>query len=112
MINQDWTGDDLKAWRDYMGFTQEQAAEALGMSRRGIQTMEATGKIERRTILACLWLQAEREKANDQLRVGIADLLDAHLRALRPQDAARVSTVMIPDVDDKGESIWRALKLK
>lgn len=44
----------LKAWRAALGFTQQRAAEALGMTRRGYQHLEAgSHRIDRRTALAC-----------------------------------------------------------
>jgi transcriptional regulator with XRE-family HTH domain len=34
------TPNDFKAWRDVMGFTQAQAAEALGLSKPTIENYE------------------------------------------------------------------------
>lgn len=34
------TADDFKAWRKEMGFTQVQAAEALGISRPSVELYE------------------------------------------------------------------------
>jgi len=35
------TADDFKAWRHRMGWTQTRAAEALGITLRGVQKREA-----------------------------------------------------------------------
>lgn len=57
---------DVLAWRERMGWTQEQAAEALGVSRPTYQRLERgqswqTGEVielDRRTVLACMALEA------------------------------------------------------
>ncbi len=52
-----WTADDLRAWRKSMGWTQTQAAEALGVTLRGYQHREGgTVPVLRETMLACLYL--------------------------------------------------------
>lgn len=52
---------DLRAWRDSLGLTQAQAAEALGITRQNYALQEAgktkTG-ISRTTALACAALAA------------------------------------------------------
>lgn len=61
------TPADLRAWQAQMGYTQPQAAEALGMSRSGYCDLiagqrRATGvlieQIDRRTALACAAIAA------------------------------------------------------
>lgn len=62
------TPSDLRAWRTAMGYSsQEQAAEALGISKSGYIDLETgvrrtTGKpidqIDRRTALACAAIAA------------------------------------------------------
>ena len=42
----------MREWRELMGYTQVQAADALGMTERMIQYMEAGEPIEHRTRLA------------------------------------------------------------
>lgn len=57
----EWTHEDLKAWRDRMGWTQEKAASVLGISRRAYISREQPGaSISRETVLACLYLEACR----------------------------------------------------
>lgn len=56
-----WTPEDLKAWRDRMGWTQAEASEVLGISRRAYITREQPGaNISRETVMACLYLEARR----------------------------------------------------
>jgi len=56
-----WTTEDLKAWRGRMGWTQAEAADVLGISRRAYGTREQPGTpISRETVLACLYLEAHR----------------------------------------------------
>lgn len=60
------TNDQMLAWREGMGWTQDSAAEALGVTRATYQRMERgedwkTGKavvIDRRTELACAAISA------------------------------------------------------
>lgn len=60
------TPTDLRAWQDFMGYTQPQAAGALGMSLSGYQQLRSgfsrtTGKpikIDQRTALACAAIAA------------------------------------------------------
>ena len=60
------TPTDLLAWRKDMQYTQQTAADALGMSPSNYKDLElgvrrATGKpievIDKRTEYACLWLK-------------------------------------------------------
>lgn len=49
--------DELKAARKRLGFTQQQLADAIGMSRKSVVEMEqGKAAIERRTALAILYL--------------------------------------------------------
>lgn len=49
-----WTGADLKAWRKRMGWTQQQAADALGIRLRAFSERELDRvKIRTETVLAC-----------------------------------------------------------
>ena len=60
------TSDEIKQWRQQMGYTQRQAAEALGIALNNYQALErgmSWGKntplaIDRRTELACAALAA------------------------------------------------------
>lgn len=61
------TPADLRAWQAHMGYSQPQAADALGMSRSGYCDLvaglrRASGRpieqIDRRTALACAALAA------------------------------------------------------
>lgn len=57
----EWTHEDLRAWRERMGWTQEKAANVLGISRRAYITREQPGaSLSRETVLACLYLEANR----------------------------------------------------
>lgn len=57
-------GSDLKAIRKALGWTAEQMADALGMSRVYVGQMERGQKpIERRTALAALYLSEHPEAA-------------------------------------------------
>lgn len=56
------TPADLRAWQAHMGYTQDRAAEALGMSSSGYKDLvlgvrrasgKPVGEIDRRTALAC-----------------------------------------------------------
>ena len=47
------TANDFRAWLIAHGFTQEKAAEALGVKRNTISKMLAGGVIDKRTGLAC-----------------------------------------------------------
>lgn len=50
----------IKAWRARMGWTQQQAAEALGMARTSYVELEKSG-CDQRTALAMAALQAGLE---------------------------------------------------
>lgn len=65
--------DELKALRAGLGWTQQQMADGLGMSRKAIVEMEG-GKapIEKRTALAARYLAAKpRLEAMDQLKEAV-----------------------------------------
>lgn len=56
------TGSEFKAWRKSLGLTQEGAAGALGISRRGVQMYEKSeAPVPRRVELACQKLTADHE---------------------------------------------------
>ena len=52
------TPDDLRAWQARMDYTQQQAADALGINRVSYAKMLAGGAIDRRTALACAAIEA------------------------------------------------------
>ncbi len=58
-----WTVEDLRAWRERLGITQQQAANALGITRRGYVKREG-GKapIDREAELACRYLEEHPEE--------------------------------------------------
>ena len=60
--------DELKALRKAAGMTQADFADAIGMSRKAVNEMEA-GKapIERRTEIAARVLLADRQPSDDNL---------------------------------------------
>lgn len=64
MTMQDtWTPDELRAWRERHKLTQRQAAHALGLTLRGYQLWEAGDRaISRATMLACLYLDEHPEE--------------------------------------------------
>lgn len=52
------TPADLRAWRVRLGYSQAQAARALGMELRGYRRLENGERgISRRTELACAWVE-------------------------------------------------------
>ncbi len=62
MAAETWTPDQLRAWRDRLEWTQQQAAAALGVTRRGYQLWEAGERaISRPVMLACLYLEEHAE---------------------------------------------------
>ena len=64
---------DLKAFRDALGMSQQQMADALGMSRKAINEMEGgKARIELRTALAVRCLRAQR--AIDRIDGGLRHL--------------------------------------
>ena len=66
---------DLKAIRDALGMSQQQMADALGMSRKAITEMESgKARIEVRTGLAARFLRAQR--AVDRIDRGMVHLED------------------------------------
>jgi hypothetical protein len=53
------TSADLRAWQAHMGYTQQQAADALGINRVSYARLLAGGSvIDKRTALACAALTA------------------------------------------------------
>ena len=52
------TTKELIGWRKHMGFTQDEAAKALGMTKANYNAMELNGRANRRTRLACMALAA------------------------------------------------------
>jgi transcriptional regulator with XRE-family HTH domain len=53
------TGEDFKTWRKAMGLTQQQAADAIGVTKRSVQLWEADDQPVSRTVaLACAALAA------------------------------------------------------
>ena len=55
---------EFKAWRKRLGFTQIQAAEALGMSRRSIIDYEHGQAIPRVVELAAMMIEQTRDAAS------------------------------------------------
>ena len=59
------TPDQLKSWRLRLGLTQEQAAEALGVTRSGVQHWEyGRREIPRYIELACKAVEADSPPAD------------------------------------------------
>jgi DNA-binding XRE family transcriptional regulator len=54
-------GDELKTIRVELGLTQQQFADAIGMSRKAVNVMEGGAPIERRTELAARYLAEHPE---------------------------------------------------
>lgn len=73
-------------WRASMGFSQHDAAEALGCSRSIIAMIESgSRRLDRRTEYACRWLAAQQDPRPDTRpgpRDEIAELRE-EIRALR-----------------------------
>lgn len=62
VVRTAWTAQDLRAWRERLGITQQQAADALGITRRGYVKREAgEAPIDREATLACLYLEEHPE---------------------------------------------------
>lgn len=55
------TGGELRRWREEMGWSQGEAASALGVGRRAYVRWEAWGRLRRRVALACWALLRIRE---------------------------------------------------
>lgn len=56
------TGEDFKAWRKRVGKTQQQAADAIGITKRSVQLYEADDQPVPRTVaLACAAIEAGLE---------------------------------------------------
>lgn len=51
----------FRAWRDRLGLTQAQAAEALGRKKRSVEMLDRAEVIPRETDLACRWLEEHSE---------------------------------------------------
>lgn len=43
----------FRAWREARGWTQQQAAEALGVAKRTVEYLDDRPEVDRRTQLAC-----------------------------------------------------------
>jgi len=56
------TGEQLERWRELMSMTQVEAAKALGMSENAYRAMERSGRINKRTELACIALYVGPDK--------------------------------------------------
>lgn len=57
------TKDQLKRWRDCMGWPMKKAADELGMTENAYRAMEkGTAKVSKRTRLACLALHVGEDK--------------------------------------------------
>lgn len=55
-----WGAADLREWRKKMGWTQQQAADTLGLTLRQYHSWEHGAKFKRYVALACLCLAEER----------------------------------------------------
>lgn len=55
------TGDQFKAWRESLGFTQTDAAEAIGKSLQTVWRYENGAAIPKTTELACKWVSWESQ---------------------------------------------------
>ena len=51
----------FRGWRQRLGLTQAQAAQALGRSKRSVEMLDHAETIPRETALACRWLEAHPE---------------------------------------------------
>ena len=63
------TNSEFKKWRGSLGYTQEQAADTLGISRPTIASYEADSEIPKVVELACSYLSffhAYEKLVNDQ----------------------------------------------
>ncbi|OYD82513.1 helix-turn-helix transcriptional regulator [Azospirillum brasilense] len=53
------TADEFKAWRKGLGLTQQEAGDAIGITKRSVQLYEAgTQPVSRTIALACAALSA------------------------------------------------------
>jgi len=127
MQHQVWTGEQLVSWRSAMRWSQQEAAEHLGMSRRGYQNLEAAVEIDMRTTLACRYLLEEEVRLGslgsaameliwsdpparspaERQRMALADALENH-----NEEAASIINVVVADIDAGGailEAIRRRL---
>jgi transcriptional regulator with XRE-family HTH domain len=80
MVDQVWSGKDLQYWRSMLGWSQRQAAEELGVAERTYGNLERSEELDRRTMLACLYLQQEKGAAESLLATqanGLEPLLEA-----------------------------------
>ena len=57
------TTQQLIEWRKHMGFTQAEAAKALGITKPNYNAMELNGRANKRTELACMALAARLNTA-------------------------------------------------
>ena len=51
----------FRAWRERLGLTQAQAAQALGRKKRSVEMLDRAEALPRETALACRWLEAHPE---------------------------------------------------
>lgn len=77
-IKSDWTGAHFTGWRARCGFTQDEAAQAIGITARRIRDFEAgRDEIPRTIELACHHLENRRgRKALAEAARRLADELD------------------------------------
>ena len=92
--------EDMKAARKSLGWTQQQLADALGMSRKAIVEMEG-GKapIEKRTELAARWIT----KSNS---ARVIELLVEAVRATPPEQIPEIREMLgrlIEEERDRGD---------
>lgn len=58
------TPSELTAWRKRHGFTQEEAGDKLGVSKRSISGYETVGPVPKSIALACSAISNEEQKLN------------------------------------------------
>lgn len=101
--DETWTPEDLRAWREAMGWTQAQAAEALGVTRHSVQNWEAgRAPISKTVVLAAKRLSKEARMRGEH---GPVQLIwhDGHLRPDLNEPRGRVARLHIeafPSVDE------------
>lgn len=100
MTTGEWQPEDLKAWRDTMAWSQQQAAIALGLARESyVRNESGRHPIDRRTALSCLWLmhiKGDRDRYIEEI---------AELEAGLPSRVTRTEhTITGPKVVDDRDS--------